>query len=65
LLVVATAYMLDRSHAIVREECRRLCDPVGMDYTIRAVPVNPLDLKYPGECICVPRPARRWWEIWK
>ena len=66
LLLGATAYMVDRSHAIFREECRQLCEPRGMDYKVRAKPVNTvLPTEYPGECICVPPSAKRWWEFWK
>jgi hypothetical protein len=65
LLLGATFYVLDRSHALVGESCRQLCDPIGMDYKVRAVPLDRLDPKYPGECLCVPRVPKRWWELWK
>ena len=65
LLLGASGYMLNRSHAIVREECRQQCEPRGMDYKVRAVPRDPIQLTYPAVCDCVPRAAKRWWEVWK
>ena len=64
VLLGATAYMLDRSHAIFREECRRLCAPLGLDPKVTAVPRS-AELKYPARCDCVAPRARRWWEVWK
>ena len=65
MLLGATAYMVDRSHAIFREECRQRCDASSMDYKVRARPANTIVAEYPGECICVPRAPKRWWEIWR
>ena len=65
VLLGATAYMLDRSHAVFREECRQRCEPLGLDYKVRAVPRDSLDLTYPGRCDCVARVPKRRWEIWK
>jgi hypothetical protein len=65
LLLGATMYMVDRSHAVFREECRRICDPIGMDFRVRAVPRESRDLTYPARCDCVARLAKRWWEVWK
>ena len=64
LLLGVTAYMLDRSYAIFREECRQLCEPLGLDFKVTAVPRS-VELKYPARCDCVARRAKRWWEIWK
>jgi hypothetical protein len=36
-----------------------------MDYKVRAVHRAPPSAEYPGECICVARIAKRWWEFWK
>ena len=35
LLIISAVYLLNASHSIVREECKQLCDAVGMDYKIR------------------------------
>lgn len=57
--------MLNRSHAIFREQCRAQCEVIGMDYKVRAVARAPQELTCPAECVCVVRVEKRRWEIWK
>ena len=65
ILVAGTAYLLNASHSIFAEQCRLQCNAAAMTYKVRAVPRAAHDLTYPGECVCVPRGGRKWWEVWK
>lgn len=61
----STVYMVNRSHSIFGDQCRTRCAAFGMDYRVRPVPPPVYGVEYPGECVCVPRAAKRWWEIWR
>ena len=65
VLTVPAVYIVNKSNAIFREECRQLCDASGMDFKIRAVgPYAGGRLDYPGECQCVQRGEKQWWKFW-
>ena len=65
LIAVGIGVFIVPTHSIFREECRQQCEVIGMDYEVRGVPRDAYELRYPAECRCVTRGARKWWPLWK
>jgi hypothetical protein len=66
ILMVPTVYILNESNSIFAEQCRQQCAVIGMDFRVKAVGMQRGgDLQYPGQCECVVRGLKKWWEFWK
>jgi hypothetical protein len=67
VLIVPTWYIVGSSRAIFREECRQSCEKIEMDFRVKAVGHRGAsgDLRYPGECECIKRTGKQWWQFWR